>query len=156
MKRAIRLLVLSVAVTAAALAGVQQFEPAAGARTSPRLPSGLVGTWDSAEGAAEILYVFKADGTYKHAGVLLQERPGGLFTFKIGARGTVTVRGRTLILHPRSGTESLHDPDNESSDYRRPISTAPERYRWSMTGYGRSARLTLTDQTGNAVTYHRL
>jgi hypothetical protein len=25
-----------------------------------------------------------------------------------------------------------------------------------MTGYGRSARLTLTDQTGNAVTYHRL
>jgi hypothetical protein len=70
----------------------------------------LVGTWDSAEGAAEILYVFKADGTYKHAGVLLQERPGGLFTFKIGARGTVTVRGRSLILHPRSGTESLHDP----------------------------------------------
>lgn len=156
MKRTVRRLGLSLAVTAAALAGVQQLEPAAGARTSPRLPSALVGTWDSAEGAAEIIYVFKADGTYKHAGVLLQERPSGFFSFKIGARGTVTVSGRSLVLHPRSGTESLHDPDHASSDYRRPISTAPERYRWSIAGYGRSARLTLTDRTGNAVTYHRL
>jgi hypothetical protein len=155
-KRKVRRLGLSLAVTAAALAGVQQLEPAVGARTSPRLPSALVGTWDSAEGAAEIIYVFKADGTYKHAGVLLQERPSGLFSFKIGARGTVTVRGRSLVLHPRSGTESLHDPDDESSDYRRPIRTAPERFRWSISGYGRSARLRLTDRTGNAVTYHRL
>jgi hypothetical protein len=153
MKRTARRLALGVAVAATAVAGVQ---PATGAPTTSRLPSALVGTWDSAEGAAEIVYVFRSDGTYKHAGVLLQERPSGLFSFKIGARGTVTVRGRSLVLHPRSGFQSLHDPDDSSRDYRKPISRAPERYRWSISGYGSSARLRLTDRTGNTVTYHRL
>ena len=153
MKRNLRRLSLGVALSAAALAAVQ---PATGAPPSSRLPSPLVGTWDSAEGAAEIIYVFRSDGTYKHAGVLMQERPSGTFSFTIGARGTVTVRGRSLVLHPRSGTQTLHDPDDRSRDFRQPISTAPERYRWSVSGYGRSARLTMTDQTGNAVTYHRL
>jgi hypothetical protein len=153
MKRRSRRLALAAALTAAVLAGVQ---PATGAPTTARLPSALVGTWDSAEGAAEIIYVFRSDGTYKHAGVLLQERPAGLFSFKIGARGTVTVRGRSLVLHPTSGFQSLHDPEDSRRDFRRPIGTAPERYRWSISGYGSSARLRLTDRTGNTVTYHRL
>jgi hypothetical protein len=148
--------IVGLAATAALATGVLAIEPAAGARTSARLPSALVGTWDSAEGAAEIIYVFRADGTYKHAGVLLQERASGTFSFKIGARGTVTVRGHSLVLHPRSGFQSLHDPDDSSRDYTEPIDRSPERYRWSITGYGTSARLRLTDRTGNTVTYHRL
>jgi hypothetical protein len=148
--------IVGLAVAAALATGVLALEPAAGAPASSRLPSALVGTWDSAEGAAEIIYVFRSDGTYKHAGVLMQERASGTFSFTIGARGTVTVRGRSLVLHPRSGTQTLHDPDDSSRDFRQPISRTPERYRWSISGYGRGARLTLTDQTGNAVTYHRL
>jgi hypothetical protein len=153
MKRTPLRLALVAAVTAGALAGVQ---PATGAPTTARLPSPLVGTWDSAEGGAELIYVFRSDGTYKHAGVLLQERPAGWFSFKIGALGTVTVRGRSLVLHPRRGVQSLHDPEDDSRDFRRPIDTVPERYRWSIAGYGSSARLRLTDRTGNTVTYHRL
>jgi len=107
MKRAIRLLVLSVAVTAAALAGVQQFEAAAGARTSPRLPSGLVGTWDSAEGAAEILYVFKADGTYRRRVV---PSPEPLRIFEIRPIRWLVERGVVLICAGGGGVPTMYDP----------------------------------------------
>jgi hypothetical protein len=144
-----------VAVASAALLATSHGPSPAQASTSPRLPTALIGTWDSAEGSVELIYVFRSSGTYVHVGVVLQERASGLFSFVNTARGTVTVRGRVLLLRPRSGTQTLRDPDVPSRNYRRPISKKSKRYRWSIAGFGRSARLTLVDRTGNAVTYKR-
>jgi hypothetical protein len=143
-----------VAAASAALL-VLLHDPGPSEASASRLPTALVGTWASAAGGVELIYIFRSGGTYAHAGVVLQERASGLFSFEIAARGRVTVRGRVLVLHPRSGTQTLRDPDVPSRNYRRPISRKSKRYRWSVAGFGRSARLTLVDRTGNAVRYKR-
>jgi hypothetical protein len=147
---------LLVAGALAPAAAAQDRHAGVASRPAARIPSALVGMWSSAGGAAEIIYDFRRDGTYRHAGVLLQQRESGTFSFQIGARGTVTVRGRSLVLRPRSGFQQLRDPDDPSSNYRRPISRRPERYRWAVSGFGASATLSLTNpRTGLTVEYER-
>ncbi|MFG3438422.1 hypothetical protein ACGF0J_14355 [Nonomuraea sp. NPDC047897] len=116
----------------------------------------LVGTWvatgASDFGTAELVYRFTADGAYKHASVLLQSRPAGVFTFTVAAKGRATLRGDTLTLRPTWGTRTLKDPEDPSRDYERPLSSlAPERYRirWSGTG------LVLTGANGSSSHFER-
>jgi hypothetical protein len=124
------------------------------ARAVVRLPAALVGTWTSARGNAELVYVFRRDGTYQHAGVLLQPRVSGWFRFEVGAAGIVTVRDRTLVLRPLRGFEQLRDPEDPSRNYRRGISRGTQRYRWRLSGG--TTTLSLTDvRTGVRIDYER-
>ena len=75
--------------------------------------------------------------------------------FAITARGTSVVRGRTLVLRPRSGTIERHDPDDPSGDFKRPVDKRAQRYEWSVRGAGDQAKLTLTIGGSLAVTYRR-
>jgi hypothetical protein len=120
-----------------------------------RVPAALRGAWLSQDdgGSAVLGYTFNADGTYFFTGLLAQQRAGGLWTYRITARGTVTVRGNRLTLRPRSGTREVHDPDVPSRSTRGPIRRTTERYRWSVVGRGRNAVLSLTDATDNTVEY---
>jgi hypothetical protein len=114
------------------------------------VPEELVGTWVSDdEGAAEFVYVFSADGTYKHAGVLLQQRESGTFSFTVEARGTVSVDGDQLVLEPESGKEELSDPDRPGGPEESPIDMTPQRYEWALA----DSRLTLTDESGSTIGY---
>ncbi|MEA2137554.1 MAG: hypothetical protein QOG56_704 [Solirubrobacteraceae bacterium] len=118
--------------------------PAPAAVRASVLPRELVATWISTdEGAAELIYVFNDDGTYKHAGVLLQERDTGLFSYKIGARGSARTRGHTLVLRQHSGTQSLRDPDSPSSNFDKAMRPTVKRYTWATRG----GLLFLTDST---------
>jgi hypothetical protein len=117
------------------------------------LPAELVGTWIAAEGGAELVYVFAADGSYKHAGVLLQEREAGTFSFTISARGTVEADGSTLVITPESGTQEIKDPDAPGSDSEKPIDTSPQRYEWALDDSGSAPELRLTGADGQTLTY---
>lgn len=117
------------------------------------LPAELVGTWIAAEGGAELVYEFAADGSYKHASVLLQQREAGMFSFTISARGTVEVDGSTLVVTPESGTQEIKDPDAPGSDSEKPIDTSPQHYDWALDASGGAPELQLTDADGLTLTY---
>jgi hypothetical protein len=121
--------------------------------SQPPLPEELVGRWVSTgSGGAEIIYEFAADGAYKYAGVLLQQRDTGMFSFIRSAVGTVSVDGDVLTLRPDHGTEKLQDPDVPSASTEHPIETTEETLAWRIDGGG---RLSLTDASGNTIVYAR-
>lgn len=102
----------------------------------PRLAD-LVGTWistgTSEYGTAEIVYRFQSGGTYKHAAVLMQQRPEGVFSFTVAAKGTVTIKGDILTLRPTWGSKTLKDPEDPSRNYERPLADhSAERYHLKL------------------------
>jgi hypothetical protein len=116
--------------------------PSASATVTPTKPSttgfprALVGDWRSLDqGSAEVLYSFYPDGTFERAMVLMQSRSSGTFSYSIGMTGTARVDGSRLILKPREGIKSMHDPDSASSSYQdRPLTDlTAETYTWSAT-----------------------
>jgi len=116
----------------------------------------LVGTWEATQpGGYKLRYVFRPDGTYAHASGIRQKRKAGTYSFAITSRGTATVRGRRLVLRPRSGTIERHDPDDPGGDFTQPVKKKPQRYEWLVRGTGREAKLRLTIGGSLAVTYHR-
>lgn len=117
------------------------------------VPAELVGTWVTAEGGAELVYMFEADGSYKHASVLLQQREAGLFSFTISARGTVEVDGSALVLTPQSGTQEVKDPDTPGADSEEPIDMSPQAYEWALDASSAAPELQLTDAKGLTLTY---
>ncbi|NJP92026.1 hypothetical protein HCN51_21610 [Nonomuraea sp. FMUSA5-5] len=117
-------------------------------------PSPLVGIWESTgPGAALLVYKFDENGTYRHAGVLNQQRASGVFSFEIAVMGQAEADGETLILRPAAGTKTLRDPDSPSSSYRdRPMDDlSPERYAWRMA----DGMLKLTSDSGDTISYKR-
>jgi len=117
-------------------------------------PEALIGTWISSSGGAEIVYQFAADGSYKYAGVLLQRRPSGMFSFTVAEAGTASVDGNHLLVQPRMATTSMQDPDSPSSSYTdRPASVDPKRLTWTLNAA--HTVLSLDDGTGPAVDYER-
>jgi hypothetical protein len=120
---------------------------------STGVPAELVGTWVSTDsGNAEMVYRFLSDGRYRHAGVLLQQRPSGQFSYEIAATGTMQVVGSRLVLQPTSGTQTLKDPDSPTGGWQRPIKNDPEPYTWQLSS---ANVLALTDSEGNTITYRR-
>ncbi|MEV6598686.1 hypothetical protein AB0M36_17775 [Actinoplanes sp. NPDC051346] len=116
------------------------------------LPATLVGSWVSTgEGNAEMIYEFDADGTYRYAGVLMQQRPSGLFSFEVGAAGTARATRTRITLRPQRGTQTLKDPDSPDGGWQRPADTTPKVLRWRMSG----DKLLLTDDEDITVTYRR-
>lgn len=128
--------------------------PTATSERPAAFPEALVGTWISSSGAAEIVYQFAADGAYKYAGVLMQQRPSGTFSFTIGETGTASADGTQLVLVPRISTESLSDPDSPSASYKdRPRALETEQLTWSLDRG--QAVLTLDDGENPPVDYER-
>lgn len=128
--------------------------PTATSERPAAFPEALVGTWISSDGDAEILYQFAADGSYKYAGVLMQQRPSGTFSFTIGEAGTASAEGTQLVLVPRISTESLSDPDSPSASYKdRPRALEAEQLTWSLDRA--KAVLTLDDGENPPVDYER-
>ncbi|MFG1997564.1 hypothetical protein ACGFNU_00260 [Spirillospora sp. NPDC048911] len=119
--------------------------------TSGSLPAGMVGTWESSEGNATIVYRFSSDGGYANVSILTQPRKGGLFEFRIQVRGTAEVDGDQLTLRPVAGTHTLKDPDDPSRSYTRAARKEIENYTWSLSG----SVLTMTGSDGNTITYDR-
>jgi hypothetical protein len=119
-------------------------------------PGTLVGTWEARQpGGYKLRYTFRRDGTYTHSSGNRQKRKRGTYRYALTARGTLAVRGRTLVLRPRSGTLERHDPDDPGGDFKRPLEKKPQRYGWVVRGTGEKAMLTLTVGGGLAVTYRR-
>ena len=122
----------------------------------PSDPELLYGTWQARQpGGYELRYVFRRDGTYEHTQGTHQRRRGGTYVFEIRTRGTMRVRGDTVVLRPRSGTQVRRDPADPEGDYRRPAQRLPQTYTWSVRGTGANARLTLAIGGGLAVRYRR-
>jgi hypothetical protein len=116
----------------------------------------LVGTWEARRPVDyELRYVFRRDGTYSHSEGNRQKRKSGTYRYAINVRGTFAVRGRNLVLRPRSGTIERHDPDNPESDFKRRIDRDAQRYEWSVRGTGDRERLTLSLAGSLSVTYRR-
>lgn len=138
----------SVVVTAANLSpSISLSQP------SSAVPAELVSTWVSTDsGNAELVYRFTSDGRYRHAGVLLQQRPSGQASYEIAVTGTMQVAGSRLVLQPVSGTQTLKDPDSPNGGWQRPIKTNPETYTWQLSAAG---VLALTDAEGSTITYRR-
>ena len=101
---------------------------------------------------AELIYEFAEDGTYGHAGVLLQQRDTGVFSVQRSARGTVDVTGGSLTLRPEEGTLKVEDPDVPSASRESPIDTSPETFEWSIDD---RRRLSMTDTSGSTIEYAR-
>jgi hypothetical protein len=119
------------------VASLNRVDPAAiAAEAGPAVvPAELVGAWSSAEGNAEIVYRFLADGRYKSVQILNQLRPGGVFEFRIVQEGTVEVDGNRLVLRPTSALKSMTDPDEPQRSYTdQPASLDPEPYTWQVSG----------------------
>jgi hypothetical protein len=127
--------------------------PAAATKArGPAVPADLVGSWVSTDnGNAEMIYEFDADGTYRYAGVLIQKRPSGTFSFEVGAAGTIRTTRTRITLRPERGTQTLKDPDSATGGWQRPVSKAVQVVRWRMDG----DRLVLTSGDGIAVDYRR-
>lgn len=122
----------------------------------PAKPAALVGTWEARRPVDyELRYVFRRDGTYSHSEGNRQKRKSGTYRYAINVRGTFAVRGRNLVLRPRSGTIESHDPDDPGSDFKRRIDRDAQRYEWSVRGTGNRERLTLSLGGSLAVTYRR-
>jgi hypothetical protein len=103
----------------------------------------------------KLRFVFRRDGTYSHSQGNRQKRKSGTYRYAITARGTFAVRGRGLVLRPRSGTIERHDPGDPSGDFKRPLDKRAQRYEWSVRGTGERAKLTLSLGGSLAVTYRR-
>jgi hypothetical protein len=130
--------------------------PARDGEAGSGLPRELVGTWIAADShAAELVYAFEPDRTYRHASVLLQQREAGTFSFTINARGTVTIDGENLILRPKSGTQRLQEPERPGGGSKRPVDMSPRRYAWAVETSGSSPRLRITDPSGSSVDYRK-
>ena len=122
----------------------------------PARPAALLGSWEARRPVDyELRYVFRRDGTYSHSQGNRQKRTSGTYRYAIKARGTFAVRGRSLVLRPRSGTIERHDPDDPQGDFKRPVGKEAQRYQWSVRGTGDRARLTLSLGGNLAVTYRR-
>jgi hypothetical protein len=148
---------VAVAVAAAGLLACgEDTQPLVGPPPPPGKPATLVGTWEARQpGGYRLRYVFHRDGTYSHSSGIRERRESGTYRYAITARGTSAVRGRTLVLRPRTGTIERHDPDDPSGDFKRPLGKKLERYEWSVRGAGDQARLRLTIGGGLAVNYRR-
>ena len=145
------------AAAAAALAGCGGDEPKSLVEPLPPPdPEQLYGTWTARQpGGYTLRYVFRRDGTYDHSQGTRQKRPGGTYVFEIKTRGTMRIRGDTMALRPRSGTQTRRDPADPEGDYRRPAQKLRQRYTWSVQGTGARARLVLSIGGGLAVRYRR-
>ena len=122
----------------------------------PSDPARLYGTWEARQpGGYRLHYVFRRDGTYEHAQGTRQRRGRGTYVFEIRTRGTIRIRGDTVLLRPRGGTQVRRDPTDPDGDYRRPAQKLRQRYTWSVRGTGANARLTLSIGGGLAVRYRR-
>jgi hypothetical protein len=131
-------------------------QPLVGPPPPPGKPASLVGTWVAQRPTDyKLRYVFHRDGTYSHFQGNRQKRKGGTYRYAITARGTSEVRGRTLVLRPRSGTIERHDPDDPSGNFKRPVSKKVQRYGWSVRGVGDQAKLTITIGGSLAISYRR-
>jgi hypothetical protein len=129
-------------------------DPPTGTTAEPAFPAELVGTWVSTgQGAAELIYEFAGDGSYRHAGVLVQEREDGTFSFERGTHGTATVDADTLVLRQRGGTQTIKDPDVPEASSERELGPARETYRWRLDDS--DGTLQLTDATGTTIAYER-
>ncbi|TKK85265.1 hypothetical protein FDA94_26735 [Herbidospora galbida] len=130
--------------------------PAAETAATGAFPAELLGTWQSTgAGDALLVYRFDGDGTYAHAGVLSQQRPSGVFSYEVGASGSVDVDGERLVLRPESGTTTLTDPDSPGSSYQdRPMTDlSAEEYTWALSADG---DLALTEAaSGRTITYRK-
>jgi hypothetical protein len=116
----------------------------------------LYGTWAARQpGGYNLRYVFRRDRTYEHSQGTRQRRREGTYLFEITTRGTIRIRGDTVVLRPRSGTQVRRDPADPAGDYRRPAQKLRQRYTWSVRGTGANARLTMSIGGGLAVTYRR-
>jgi hypothetical protein len=129
--------------------------PSTSTVTASGLPAGLVGAWSSSEGDATLAYRFSADGSYRHAGLLTQQRATGTFEFSVFETGKATVRGSRMTLQPDSGTTTRKDPDDPSGDYERPISKEPRRFTWRLDTSGGRDVLYMSDAQGIEVSYDR-
>jgi hypothetical protein len=119
------------------VASFNRVDPAAiAAEAGPAVvPAELVAAWSSAEGNAEIVYRFLADGRYKSVQILNQLRPGGVFEFRIVQEGIVEIDGDRLVLRPTSALKSMTDPDEPQRSYTdQPASLDPESYTWQVSG----------------------
>jgi hypothetical protein len=147
--------VIAAALLAPAACGDGESQPLVG--PPPRSdPADLYGTWTATQpGGYKLRYVFRPDGTYRHFSGVRERKRGGRATFAINARGTMSIRGRTLVLRPRSGTQTRRDTSDPAGDYTRPVQKTPQRYRWTIRGTGKTARLTLSIGGALAVTYRR-
>ena len=116
----------------------------------------LYGRWTARQpGGYTLRYVFRPDGTYDHSQGTRQKRREGTYLFEITTRGTMKIRGDTVVLRPRSGTQVRRDPADPEGDYRRPAQKLRQTYTWSVRGTGAGARLTLSIGGGLAVRYRR-
>ena len=149
----------AVAGVAAALLGLgacggEESQPLVG--PPPRSdPADLYGAWTATPPGYSLRYLFNRDGTYRHSSVTRQRKQGGRSSFTIEARGTMSVRGQTLVLRPRAGTKRRRDTSDPEGDYTRPVEKFAQRYQWAVRGSGRAARLTLSIGGRLAVTYRR-
>ena len=122
----------------------------------PSDPGQLYGTWTARQpGGYTLRYLFRRDGTYEHSQGTRQKRREGTYLFEITTRGTMRIRGDTVVLRPRSGTQVRRDPADPEGDYRRPAQRLRQRYTWSVRGTGADAQLTLSIGGGLAVRYRR-
>lgn len=127
--------------------------PANGAAPAGPVPAVLVGTWVSMGGGdAERVFRFGPDGVYRHAGVLLQQRPSGLYSIELAVRGRARAEGERLVLRPESGTITIKDPDSAESSGQRPADTAEERYSWRV---GADDVLVMTSADGGTSQFRR-
>ncbi len=102
---------------------------------SAAVPPELVGDWSSAEGNAEIVYRFLADGRFRSAQILNQPRPAGVFEFRVVQEGMVEVGDNQLVLRPTASLKSLTDPDEPQRSYSdQAASLEEESYAWRVTG----------------------
>lgn len=116
----------------------------------------LYGTWTARQpGGYTLRYVFRRDGTYQHSQGTREKRREGTYLFEITTRGRMRIRGDTVVLRPRSGTQVRRDPADPEGDYRRPAQRLRQRYTWSVRDTGANAQLTLSIGGGLAVRYRR-
>jgi hypothetical protein len=98
---------------------------------------------------------FDPDGTFAKVGVLLQQRPSGMFSFTVELAGTVTASDDRLVLTPTEGTHTLQDPDSPSSNYSRPAPLVAESFMWDLDDVAGEPRLAMVDSVGSTITYRQ-
>ncbi|MGI5359089.1 hypothetical protein ACQI4E_27765 [Streptomyces sp. CA-252508] len=118
------------------------------------IPEALVGAWESdAEGDdATLAYRFLPDGRYRFIGLMSYPGPSGIVEFSHLADGTASVDGDVLLLQPSRVLRTRQDPSDPAGNYTdQPGEPTPETRAWTVNG----DTLTLTDDTGQQVTFER-